>query len=132
MSDESPDDHEEHKAGAWAVSNFLTPPVCAIAALTLAIAALLDQDAVPVGFAAVLEEEVARPAGFYVVRGLVTVLQVAVVLLLARRSFAAGSSPGRDPGSGSGLDLRHRAGACGARDPWRRDLNGDHRTAQFG
>jgi hypothetical protein len=92
MSDESPDDHEEHKAGAWAVSNFLTPPVCAIAALTLAIAALLDQNAVPVGFAAVLEEEVARPAGFYVVRGLVTVLQVAVVLLLARRSFAAASS----------------------------------------
>ena len=92
MSDESPDDHEGHKAGAWAVSNFFTPPVCAIAALTLAIAALLDQNAVPVGFAAVLEEEVARPAGFYVVRGLVTVLQVVVVLLLARRSFAAASS----------------------------------------
>ena len=44
MSGESPDDHEEHKAGAWAASNFLTPPVCAIAALTLAIAALSNQN----------------------------------------------------------------------------------------
>ena len=92
MSDESPDDHEQPKAGAWAVSNFFTPPVCAIAALTLAITALLDQNAVTVGFAAVLEEQVGRPAGFFVVRGLAAVVQVAVVLLLARRSFAAASS----------------------------------------
>jgi hypothetical protein len=91
MSEESPDDHEQHKAGAWALSNFFTPPVCAIVALTLAIAALLDQNAVTVGFAAVLEEQVSG-AGFFVVRGLATVVQVAVVLLLARRSFGAASS----------------------------------------
>lgn len=91
MSDESPDDHEEHQAGAWAVSNFFTPPVCAIAALTLAIVALLDQNAVTVGFAAVLEEQVSG-TGFFVVRGLAIVVQVAVVLLLARRSFGAASS----------------------------------------
>ena len=65
MSDESPDDHEEHQAGAWAVSNFFTPPVCAIAALTLAIVALLDQNTVTVGFAAVLEEQVSG-TGFFV------------------------------------------------------------------
>ena len=53
MSDESPDEHEQPKAGAWAVSNFFTAPVCAIAALALAITALLDQNAVTVGFAAV-------------------------------------------------------------------------------
>lgn len=91
MSDESPDDHEQHKAGAWAVSNFFTPPVCSIAALTLAIAALLDQNTVTVGFAAVLEEQVTA-AGFFVVRGLATLVQIGVVLLLARRSFAAASS----------------------------------------
>lgn len=57
MSSASPDG-PEHNAGAWAVSNFFTPPVCAISALTLAIAALLDQNAVTVSFAAVLEEQV--------------------------------------------------------------------------
>ena len=92
MSDESPDDHEQHKAGAWAVSNFFTPPVCAIAALTLAIAALLDQSAVTVGFAAVFEGNMGSPAGFYVLRGSATAVQVALVLLLARRSFGAAST----------------------------------------
>lgn len=89
MPDEVPDDHEPHGRGAWAVSNFLTPPVCAIAAFTLAIAALLDQNAVTVGFVSVLESNVGSPAGFYVVRGLATVVQVGVVVLLARRTFAA-------------------------------------------
>ena len=92
MSDEVPDDHGEHEGGAWALSNFFTPPVCAIAALTLAIAALLDQNALTVGFAAVLESQVGTPSGFFVVRGLAAVVQVGVVLLLARRSFAAAGS----------------------------------------
>ena len=99
MSEEFPNDHERRKRGAWTASSFFTPPVCAIAALALAVVALLDQNAVTVGFAALFESNVGSPAGFYVLRGLATAVQVGVVLLLARRSFAAAAA-GRQPSDG--------------------------------
>ena len=89
MSEEFPDEPERRPAGPWAPSSLLTPPACAIAALVLAIAGLLDQDAVTVGLAAVFESSIGTPSGFYVVRGLATLLQVGVVLLLVRRCLTA-------------------------------------------
>ena len=89
MADDFPHDDEGRGHGPWAVSTFLTPPVCGVAAFTLAVLALLDQNAVTIGFAALAEQQVSGPAGFYVLRGVATAAQVGVVLVLAGRSFAA-------------------------------------------
>lgn len=62
---------------------------CAVAAFTLAVVALLGQNVVTIGVGTVSEGIFDGREGFYVGWGLAIVSQVGVVLLLARRTFAA-------------------------------------------
>jgi hypothetical protein len=70
------------------VSEFLSPPVCAVSAFTLAVVALFGQNVVSVGVGSVFESTF-RQSGdaFYVSWAIATVVQVALVWLLARRSI---------------------------------------------
>jgi hypothetical protein len=86
------DDHTFHPApqqsGTGTGVAFLSPPVCAVAGMVLAVAALLGQNVVTVGFSTVLASGLG-PGGesFYIGWGVATAVQVGLVLLLARRSL---------------------------------------------
>jgi bacteriorhodopsin len=79
---------DKHERASTA--GFLSPAVSAVAAFTLAVAALLGQNAVSVGVGSVLESEFAQGKdAFYVGWGLAVAIQVGLVWLLARRSMEA-------------------------------------------
>ncbi len=69
-------------------SGFLSPAVCAVSAFTLAVVALLGQNAVSIGVGTVLESRFTQSGdAFFVAWGLAAAIQVALVWLLARRSL---------------------------------------------
>jgi hypothetical protein len=70
------------------VSGFLSPPVCAVSAFTLAVVALLGQNVVSIGVGSVLESRFSQGGdAFYVAWGVAGAIQVALVWLLARRGI---------------------------------------------
>lgn len=89
MSDDETFDQEQAPPGVWTASNFLTPPVCAVAAFTLAVVALLGQNVMTIGIGTVSEAIFDGREGFYVCWGLALAGQVGIVLVLARRTFDA-------------------------------------------
>jgi hypothetical protein len=83
---------EHEQPGESSVSAFLSPPVCAVTAFTLAVVALLGQNAVSIGVAGVLEPRLSEGANaYYLGWGVAVAVQVAVVWLLARRAVAGGA-----------------------------------------
>jgi hypothetical protein len=92
MSDDVTFDDEQHETSAWTASNFFSPPVCAVAAFTLAVVALLGQNLVGVGISTLLGPNFGPDGGsaaYYIGWGVATAVQFGIVLLLARRSFDA-------------------------------------------
>ena len=88
MSEELGIEDEQHGRGGWAAAGFFTPRVCALAAFTLAVAALLGQNVVSLATSTVLEVGLGQGnRSFYLGWGLATAVQVAIVVLLARRTF---------------------------------------------
>ena len=78
----------DEEMGRSSVSGYLSPPVSAVAAFTLAVVALLGQNAISVGVGSVLESTFSQGGdAFYVGWGLAAGIQVALVWLLARRSL---------------------------------------------
>lgn len=78
----------DRRPGAPASASFFTPPVCAVAAFTLAVVALLGQNVVTLGISTVFASGFGPGEdAFYLGWGVATALQVTVVLLLARRTF---------------------------------------------
>lgn len=73
-------------------SRFLTPEVCAVSAFTLAVVALLGQNIVTVGVAALtdslIDDIFSSTQPYYLQFGLATVAQVLVAALLALRALA--------------------------------------------
>jgi hypothetical protein len=72
------------------VEEYLTPPVCAVAAFTLAVVSLLGQNVMSAGVASLFERTL-NPGGsaFGLGWGVAVVVQVALVWALARRSMVA-------------------------------------------
>ena len=91
MSDDVTFGHGRHEAGVWRASGFFSPSVCAVAAFTVAVVALLGQNAVTIGISTVLGPNFGSGGAspFYVPFGIATAVQVGVVLLLARPTLHA-------------------------------------------
>ncbi|HET7351236.1 MAG TPA: hypothetical protein VFJ28_09870 [Marmoricola sp.] len=70
------------------VAEYLTPPVCAVAAFTLAVAALLGQNVMSMAVGTLLERTLNESGnGFALGWGVAVAVQVGLVWLLARRSI---------------------------------------------
>ena len=92
MSDDVTIDHGRHEAGVWRASGFFSPSVCAVAAFTLAVVALLGQNVVTIGISTLLGPDFGSGGTYalpYVPFGIATAVQVGVVLLLARPTLHA-------------------------------------------
>jgi hypothetical protein len=80
------DEHARRPLG----SEFLSPPVCAVSAFTLAVVMLFGQNVVSVGVGSIFESRFRQGAdAFYVGWGVAIAIQVALVGLLARRAIEA-------------------------------------------
>lgn len=91
MSDDAMSGGDPRDPSLWDVPALLSPPVCAVAAFTLSVVALLGQNLFGVGVAALLGQDFGASGrmAYYASWGLATALQVALVLLLARRALDA-------------------------------------------
>lgn len=81
-------EHEPIDPGDQARTRFLTPAVSAVAAFTLAVLALMGQNALTVAVSALVEMVMGQQA-YFVGWGLTIAVQAGVVVWLARRAFDA-------------------------------------------